>query len=128
MKPKGIHWDAQSQVIRRGGLICTKKIKPDGADGSIQSLRDSDVESKEDKIEEARDHIAGWQDPHFQEFSPSGAFLVTDERGVPPGLVDSPIQAGAPNYCFELGTQSDTVKVNRAVGNTPSDISERISM
>ena len=59
MKPNGIHWAAHAQLIRRGGLVGAKKIKHDEAGGFIQALRAADVGSKEEKIEESRDHIMG---------------------------------------------------------------------
>ena len=122
MKPTGIHWTAHAQLIRLGGLIGTKKIKPDEVGGFIQALRASDVEPKEEKIETARDRTNGGQDPHFPVFLPSDAFLDTGERDVPPLVVDFPIQVDSPSYRVEMGTRPNTAHVNPSIGNAPSDI------
>ena len=45
MKPNGIHWATQAQLIRRGGLFGYKKIKQEEVDGFIQALRTSDIDS-----------------------------------------------------------------------------------
>ena len=46
MKADGIHRAVQAQLIRRGGLVGTKKIQPAEVDGSIPALRAPDIESK----------------------------------------------------------------------------------
>ena len=104
MKPKGIQLTAQSQLIRHGGLMGTKKINPDEANGFIQFLRTSDCESAGGGGgrrcwwwwwggEESRDHIARGQ---VQEclFPAACHFYVTsttDGRGIPPVFADPPL-------------------------------------
>ena len=43
MKAKELQGAVQAQLIRHGGLVCTRKTKPDEVDGLIQPLRASDA-------------------------------------------------------------------------------------
>ena len=70
------------------GLSCrVEEIKPTEVDGVIL-FSGADFESKEDKIEEARDHIAGWGVPQARECFPSDTLSNTEEMYRSGGLPD----------------------------------------
>ena len=115
MKPNGILWSVQAKLIRRGGLVGAKKIKPEEADSFIQSLRSADAGPKEEKIEEPRDHIAGGQLPPIPERATMDFAMGTDEWDVSPVMGDPPIQARSPTVCAGPISLPTNAKVNRDI-------------
>ena len=124
MKPKGLHWAVQSQLIRRAGIVGTKKIKHAGVDGFSQALRTADAEFTEGGITESLEHMSGGQ--VFGPFAlrKSTPLSCWGEMDYAASFADSPRQVSESNDATPDVRASMTVHANPAVAIIPSDISE----
>ena len=124
IKPKGLHRAVQSQLIRRAGLIGTKKIKPAEVDGFIQELRNADDGATSGKIEESRDHVTGGQE--FESFSPEIDIPCLSGEEMDPfmSLADFPDHVCDSHSLYANEEIPTTIPTNADEGIIPSDILE----
>ena len=126
MKAKGAHRAAQSQLIRRGGLIGTKRLKRGKWMVLFRHFALRIVSLRVGGIGESRDHIDGGRNPDSTSFESCQfkAGSPTIEWDVSPVLVDFPIRANASPSDFHLSEYLEVAVANPAVGSIPSYILE----